>query len=87
MKTKVEFLKERYYQGKKRKKGDIVDMPLDDAKIYMNYKAVKFNVQKRKTSIGQMTYKALQALAKKNNLPAVGKRDELILALRAKGVN
>lgn len=84
--TEVEFLKDRHYNGKLYKKGEVAKMPLADAKIYMNFKAVKFNVAKRKTSLGNQTYKSLQALAKKYNLPAVGKREELIEALRKKGV-
>lgn len=83
---KVEFLKERFYNGKKHKKGDVINMTLADAKIYMNFKAVKFHVAKRKTSLGNLTYKSLQELAKKYNLPAVGKRETLIKALREKGV-
>ena len=84
--AQVEFLRERYFNGKLYKKGDVVNMSLANAKIYMNFKAVKFHVKERKISLGQQTYKSLQNLAKKYNLPAVGKRDDLIKSLRAKGV-
>lgn len=84
--SEVEFLKDRYYHGKLYKKGEVIKMTLADAKIYMNFKAVKFHVAKRKTSLGNQTYKSLQSLAKKYELPAVGKREDLIKALRTKGV-
>lgn len=86
MKTKVEFIKDRYYKGKKVKKGDILVMSMQDAKTYINFNAAKLYVSKKKKPLAQMTYKELQELAKKNDLPAVGKREDLLKALRAKKV-
>jgi len=87
MKAKIEFLKERYYKGKKVKKGDILIIPMQDAKAYINFNAAKLYVSKKKILLGQRTYKELQELAKKNGLPAVGKREDLLRALRAKDVS
>jgi hypothetical protein len=83
MKAKIEFIKERYYKGKKYKPGDILIISMQDAKIYINAKAAKYYKKPPKTrKIEDLSYKDLQDLCKKNNLKAVGSKEELILSLK-----
>jgi predicted HTH transcriptional regulator len=79
---KVEFIKERFYNGKMYKTGDIIDMPQKDYDIYQRFQAVKFHIPaiKQKT-IDDMNFKELQDLCKRNNLSAAGKKEDLIARL------
>lgn len=78
----VEFMKIRFYNGQFRNKGDVVEMPADKFKIYSNFKVVKPYYKKK--DLKDLSYKQLQGLCKKNNLPAVGAKDELIKSLESR---
>jgi hypothetical protein len=81
---KVEFIKDRLYKGKQYKIGDIVDMTLNDFKIYNNFKAVKkyFTPVKKKTDLeniqsGNYNFRVLQGMCKQYGLNAAGSTKEL----------
>lgn len=87
-KSNVEFLKERYYKGKLYKIGDVVKMDQSDATVYLNQNAVKYHVKTAtKVPLEKKSYKELQDICKNNNLPAVGKKEDLITSLNEKGIN
>ncbi|MGD8779114.1 MAG: SAP domain-containing protein [Ignavibacteria bacterium] len=86
--SNVEFIKERYYKGKLCKIGDVVKMDQSDATVYLNQNAVKYHVKTaKKIPLKKKSYKELQEICKNNNLPAVGKREDLINYLNEKGIN
>ena len=91
-KVKFKFLKERIYNNKKYLEGEIVEMPYSSAKVYLNFKAGKIvhediPVKKDKNYYNTLSYKEIQSLCKKNNITAVGKKNEMIEALLKEGVN
>lgn len=84
---KVEFVKERFYKNKRHSIGSIVAMNMEDSKIYINAGAVKYYKKPpRSKNPEDMGYKQLQLLCKKNNLKAVGSKEELIVQLKEKGI-
>ena len=86
--SNVEFIKERYYKGKLYKIGNIVEMDQIDATAYLNQNAVKYHIKTTtKVPLKKKSYKELQEICKNNNLPAVGKREDLITSLNEKGIN
>lgn len=87
MNTKIEFIKERFYRGKKYNIGDILSMPLNVAKTYINARAAKYYKKPlKKLKPEEMPYKKLQELCKRHNLKAVGSKQELIDQLKEKGI-
>lgn len=87
-KSNVEFIKKRYYKGKLYKMGDIVEMDQIDATAYLNQNAVKYYIKTAtKVPLKKKSYKELQDICKNNNLPAVGKKEDLITSLNEKGIN
>lgn len=79
----VEFTKKRFYEGKEYNKGDIIKMNAKDSKAYFNSNSIKYYIpSKNKLDFEGMTYKQLQLLCKKHNIPAVGKKEELINSLK-----
>lgn len=75
----VEFIKKRFYNGKEYDIGDIVEMNPTDYKIYEKYKAVKYHISIQKPKeIKDLSYKELQGLCKKYDLPAAGAKEKLI---------
>lgn len=85
---KVEFLKDGNYNWKNYKKGDIIEMSENDIKAYLACKVVKLAIitVKKETSYEKLSYRKLQQLCKKNNIPAVGTKDDLIDSLNKKEV-
>lgn len=81
----VKFTAVRYYKGCKYNVDDIIDMPYLDFKIYLDFKAVKKCTSRVKIILDDLNYAELRKLAKKHNIPAVGKKTDLIEALRKKG--
>jgi len=87
-KSIVEFTKERYYKGKLYKIGDVITMDQSDATAYLNKNAVKYHIKTaKKIPLEKKSYKELQDICKNNNLPAVGKKEDLITSLTEKGIN
>lgn len=92
-KVKFKFLKERIYNNKKYLEGEIVEMPYSSAKVYLNFNAGKIvhgdkiPVKKDRIYYNNLSYKEIQSLCKKNNISAVGKKNEMIEALLKEGVN
>lgn len=64
-------------------------MHQSDATAYLNQNAVKYHVKTaEKIPLEKKSYKELQEICKNNNLPAVGKREDLITSLKnEKGIN
>lgn len=84
---KVEFVKERFFKGKKYSPGDVITMNMVEAKVYINAMAAKYYKKPPKTKDPEkMGYKQLQMYCKKYELKAVGSKEELISQLKEKGV-
>lgn len=79
--VKVRFLKKKYYNGKYHDIGEIVLMEKKDVPAYLEVFAIEYYIESSKKKIDEMTYKELQNLCKKNNIAAVGKKEELINSL------
>lgn len=76
------FLKERYYNGKKYNSGDVIKIPFPTAKVFENFKAgyifFKNSEEKNINVYETKTYKEIQNICKGLNIPAVGKKSEMI---------
>lgn len=81
---KVIFKKQRYYQGILHEVGDIVLMEKKDIKAYIDVFAIDYYFDNLHKKYEDMTYKDLQQLCKNKNIPAVGKKEELINAITNK---
>ncbi|MEN8907903.1 MAG: SAP domain-containing protein [Clostridiales bacterium] len=84
-KVNLEFLKDRYYKGTLYKAGEIVEMPHSDTTAYVEFRAGKIvqkKTVKKNTDYDNLSYKEIQTLCKKNGIAAVGKREDMIEALR-----
>jgi hypothetical protein len=82
--TKVIFIKNGFYRGKQYKKDDVIDMSLSELDSYESFKVVKrhYETNKQNNDFSKLSYNKLRELCKKNNLPAVGKKEELIQSLK-----
>lgn len=82
----VEFLKDRIYEGKHFYIGDIVKMNIIHAKAYFNSNSIKYYIAPKNNilNLENKSYKELQSLCKKYDIPAIGKREELISQLMKK---
>jgi len=79
--VKVRFLKKKYYNGKYHEIGDIVLMEKKDVKAYLEVFAIEYYIESSKKKLEEMTYNEIRNLCKKNNIAAVGKREDLINSL------
>ena len=81
MEHEVIFIKQSFYKGKKKNIGDVLTMGHPYIKTYLENKVVKYHYPEFDNNLDNKTYKELQELSKKYNLPAVGKREHLVKAL------
>lgn len=82
---RVKFLKKRFYRGKQYNIGDIENILSNDLQAYLDCKVVKVlgadKTKNKNIDYNNFSYKELQKMCKNKNIPAVGKRNELIASL------
>ncbi len=83
---KVKFLKRRFYKNRFYEVGEVVK--LDDPillRAFLGHKVIEYEIkEKQEIDYSKLTYKQIRNECKKRNLPAVGKREDMILSLTDK---